>query len=151
MSGYASAVDFYRNADWLPIPLPRGKKFSPPAGFTGADGRWPDDEDSSRWCQEYADGNLALRLPEDTLGFDLDLYKAPNARIRLETLLGTPLPPTWSSSSSNDGSGIYFYRVPILGPDQRWRDTLVPGVEGSTPPARPRNFPSTLLVIRGET
>ena len=53
------------------------------------------------------------RVPDGIVGVDVDLYAAgaKESLIRLFAECG-PLPPTWSSSSRDDGSGIYFYRVP---------------------------------------
>lgn len=119
----------YLDAGWSGIlPLPPHAKHAPPAGYTGADGRWPTRHDIDRWAREQPDGNIALRLPRDVIGVDLDLYRNADARNELERLCG-PLPPTWCSTSRVDGSGIRFYRVPPPPAGTVWQSAPVPGVE----------------------
>ena len=43
---YAAACESYRQAGWQGvIPVPPDRKFPPPEGFTGADGRYPEPGD----------------------------------------------------------------------------------------------------------
>ncbi|HWP62817.1 MAG TPA: bifunctional DNA primase/polymerase [Candidatus Binatia bacterium] len=119
----------YRAAGWAgTIPLPAGRKRPPPAGFTGAAGRWPSDADVAAWLRQYgAEANLALRLPDTVIGIDVDAYGTKGAATfaRLEAAAG-PLPPTWTSTSRTDGvSEVALYRVPA---GHTWRDPG-PGVD----------------------
>ena len=126
---YASTARSYRDAGWLPLPLPFGAKFPPPAGFTGAKGADPSDADVDGWVTRAGGGNVALRLPDGVLGVDVDAYEAkPGA----ETLAGREaqwgaLPPTVRSTARGAGvSGIRLFRVP---PNLQWPGEVGPGIE----------------------
>lgn len=110
----ASTLDTARalfDLGWSPLPLPAGKKTPPPDGFTGYDGRYPTQADIDRWEQQGQwNGNLALRMPPDVVGIDVDAYKGGSVD-RLEGLYGQ-LPQTVWSTSRSDGSGIALFRVP---------------------------------------
>jgi Bifunctional DNA primase/polymerase, N-terminal len=79
-------------------------------------------EQVRRWIRSDPGGNIALRLPEDVIGIDLDLYPDPSKdhpaveRIAAwEALVGPlgPLPESPRATSRDDGvSGIRLYRVP---------------------------------------
>ena len=139
--GYAQWAQQYRSRLWtgvLPLP-PRTKKLTI-AGFTGRNGKNPDDAQIEAWCRRYANGNIALRMPGDVLGIDVDAYpytyeetdpetgetyevtgmKTGDLTLAaLEAELG-PLPATWRSSSRGDGpSGIRLFKVP---PGLLWGD-----------------------------
>ena len=133
---YAAAAVAYLDRGWSPLPLPPGRKFPPPSGFTGAAGMDPSRADVGGWIAEgeYATGegsltvgNVALRLPAGVLGIDVDHYGAKTGADTIaeaETTLG-PLPPTWRATSRPDTpSGIRLYRVPE---GLAWRD--LPSVE----------------------
>jgi hypothetical protein len=97
-------------AGWNPIPLPARQKAEPPRGLTGWRGRYlgEADLDAFDWT-----GNMALRLPPDVAGLDIDAYAGGNASLTaLEARFG-PLPPTVASTSRQDGSGIALYRIPM--------------------------------------
>jgi len=97
---------------WSPLPLPAGKKFPPPDGYTGYHGKYPTVEDIDKWeAQGLWTGNVALRLPSDVIGIDVDAYKGGSVD-DLEALYGT-LPETVWSTSRGDGSGIAMFRVPV--------------------------------------
>jgi hypothetical protein len=130
IDGYAAAAPLYVKAGWSsPLPLPMGEKEWPPKGVTGINGRVPDAAQIEKWRDEFPDGNIALRLGGRAIGVDLDLYRHADAREQLEELLGVKLPPTWSSSSRDDGSGIFLFAVPPLPKGKRWKHAPVPGVE----------------------
>jgi hypothetical protein len=57
----------------LPLP-PRAKKH-PPGGYTGKDGVYPDDQKIEEWRNRWVNGNIALRMPGDVLGIDVDDYE----------------------------------------------------------------------------
>ena len=115
MSGYASAAGEYWAKSWRGVlPLPPSKKFPPPVGTTGHDGYYPSWPDIQAWSEQTPDANLGLRLPNTVVGVDVDAY---NGKTGGQTLAEAErrwgeLPPTWRSTSRNDGvSGIRLYRV----------------------------------------
>lgn len=124
----SEAMSVYWRAGWRGIlPLPPGSKYPPPAGTTGHDGQDPSPDQLSAWARRRA-GGLALRMPVDVIGLDLDLYKGEGEASwrRLTGTLG-PLPPTWRSSARSDHSGIRLYRVP---PGVAWAERQAgPGIE----------------------
>lgn len=131
---FADAAGFYRRAGWAgTLPLPPGSKELGLTGWTGGHDRDPDDATVAYWAANgQAQGNIALRLPGDVIGLDVDAYDAwrpvrdpatgqVTSRLvhkrggetltELETTLG-PLPPTWISSARPAPSGIRLFRVP---------------------------------------
>jgi putative DNA primase/helicase len=129
--GYGSHARAYRRAGWKGVLyLPPRAKLPPPEGCTGREGRWLTDEDISEWRLRYPGHNLCLRLDLDIIGVDRDVYKVPDVLERLEEFLGCKLPPTWYSTSRDDGSGVYLYRVPPSMLDgKRWKSNPVSGCE----------------------
>lgn len=128
-SPYGTAALDLLNAGWhgiLPLP-PRAKKY-PPTGYTGSTGVDPSGADVYTWA-EHHDGNVALRMPPDVIGVDVDAYgekqgaaTMANARIAW----GAP-PATWRITSRDDGiSGIALYRVPV---GLAWPGEVGPGVD----------------------
>lgn len=126
---YADAARQYWAAGWA-NPIPVKGKWPPPSGYTGHDGAtvsWPD-------IQAWIDGdeaghNIALRLPGDVIGIDVDAYDGKVGEASLtaaEAELG-PLPPTIRSTSRApfEASGIRLYRVPagsnLRGAEKRFR------------------------------
>jgi hypothetical protein len=113
---YASAARAYLAAGYSPLPLPPGQKWPPPKGWTGADAPMADLDQVRRWIRSDPAGNIALRLPSDVIGIDLDLYPDPSkdhpAVERLaawEALVGLlgPLAESPRATSRDDGiSGI---------------------------------------------
>lgn len=126
---YADHAHAYLRAGWSPLPLPPRAKKPVPDGWTGRDGAWPSGADVHAWTEDRGDGNIALRLPPHVVGIDVDAYgDKPGGLVlaELERDLG-PLPPTWRSTSRDDGvSGIRLYTVP---PGRRWPSTLGPGID----------------------
>lgn len=111
---FASAAELYIQAGWRGvIPLPAGAKGPPPTGFTGWAGAVPSWADIQSWLDDRPESNLALRLPADVIGIDIDLYDGKPGRTTIDAAKTTygPLPLTWSSTSRDDGSGISLYRV----------------------------------------
>jgi putative DNA primase/helicase len=124
-SPYRFMAPQYHAAGWSPIPLPPGQKFPVPTSFTGADGKYVDAAQLKKWTAEkarvsvgnlnYAPGNIALRLPRNVLGVDVDAYgeKAGEATLQAAEADWGALPPTWVSTSRTDGlSGIRLFRIP---------------------------------------
>lgn len=123
-----AAFDDYWKAGWrgiLPLP-PRAKK-TPPDGYTGYQGAYPSYPDCHAWAED-GPRNICLRMPDNVVGIDVDHYDSKRGGDTLADLVGKhgPLPPTWLSTSRDDGiSGIRFYRVPpgtVL-------PTKLPGIE----------------------
>jgi hypothetical protein len=127
---YATAAPTYWAAGWRGIlPLPPNAKTPVPRGYTGAAGAWPSYPDITAWTEDQGHGNIALRLPPDVLGVDVDHYgNKPGGAVLadLEQRLGA-LPATWRTTSRDDGvSGIRLYRIPA---GLRWPGVLGPGIE----------------------
>lgn len=118
MSGpYATAADIYWRAGWRGIlPLPPNEKHDPPKGYTGAAGRYPFYPEVWEWITGRAGtGNIALRMPSNVIGIDVDDYgdKHGGDTLALAEAAHGTLPPTWRSTSRDDGvSGIRLYRIP---------------------------------------
>lgn len=140
---YARAAMRYLHAGWAPLPLPPAHKFPPPLGWTGGKAeRYPSGPDVQAWIDgdvdwrdqgvtrtfRGGDGNIAVRPAADVIGLDVDCYdgKPGAATIAAHEQQFGPLPPTWTSTSRTDGSGIRWFRVPER---LRWRDLAGGGVE----------------------
>lgn len=122
---YADTALLYRELGWMGVlPLPPREKSPIPEGFTGRDGGWPTPTQIETWRVSRATGNVALRLPEDVIGVDVDAYGTKRGAETLDEVdrhVG-PLPRTWISTARSDGvSGIRWFRVP---PGRRWRSDL---------------------------
>jgi len=126
---YGDAAQAYWRAGWA-NPIPVKGKDAPVSGYTGYEGRnvsWPDIQS---WLEgEEASHNIALRLPGDIIGIDVDAYDGKVGDISIaaaEAELG-PLPESARSTSRAPfaPSGIRFYRVPLnanlRGAEKRFR------------------------------
>lgn len=118
----------YLALGWSPLPLNLRTKDPVPEGYTGAKAgdRYVTPEEVRAWLQPravvhvgklaYPPGNIALRLPKDIIGLDVDAHsgKAGSATYRRALREWGPLPATWKSSSRPGSplSGIYLFRVP---------------------------------------
>jgi hypothetical protein len=101
----------YHEAGWHPLELPAGAKAPPPDGRTGYGGSDMTlaEIEAGGWA-----GNVGLRMPDDVLGLDVDVYHGGDRTLEELFVRCGPLPPTWiSHSGRNDGSGIRFFRVPV--------------------------------------
>lgn len=111
---YGAVAADYLAAGFAPLPLDPGTKWPPPEGFTGHHGD-PTPEQVEEWSRQNPTGNIALRLPADVIGIDVDHYGATKRGLdelrTLEERLGS-LPPTVISTSRENGSGIRLYLVP---------------------------------------
>jgi P4 family phage/plasmid primase-like protien len=136
---YTVAATDYLEAGWAPIPLPIRGKWPPPDGYTGANGKYADAEDVKKWCAakarykagnlNSAPGNVALRLPANVLGIDVDAYgekSGADSLAEAEAEWGC-LPATWVATSRTDGlSGIRLFRIPE---GLAWPGQVGPGIE----------------------
>lgn len=126
---YADAARVYREHGWLGV-LPadlNGRPGHVPAGYSGGHDADPDDAQVAAWTATHGDHNVALRLPDDVLGLDVDVYGGKRGDETVDYLahqvgLGE-LPPTWTSTARGPGqpSRIHLYRVP---PGGGWRSDL---------------------------
>jgi putative DNA primase/helicase len=142
---YALAARAYFEAGWSPIPLPHEQKFpvpdqfpaGTPLSFTGASGAYVREEHIRVWLSKkgranagklsYPPSNIAIRLPETVLGVDVDAYdgKAGARTLQAAEEEWGALPPTWVSTSKDDGiSGIRWFRIP---PGLAWPGELPQG------------------------
>lgn len=111
---YAYGAFAYLAAGWDPIPLGVGRRNSPPVGVTGARGRSVTAEDVAAWVAARGGDNLGLRLPQGVVGIDVDCHdgKLGGEQLLILEARHGKLPPTWHSTSRDDGSRIAFYRCP---------------------------------------
>lgn len=120
---YQMAAAAYLNHGWSPIPFPTGEKFPPATGYTGAAGDWVTAAHVHEWlngkrCKAgnliFAAGNIALRMPRNVIGIDVDAHsgKAGKETLKKAEKAWGKLPGTWSTSARAWPSGIRLYRVP---------------------------------------
>jgi hypothetical protein len=104
-----SAALAAHDAGWHPVKIPKGKKFPPETGRTGYKGR--NRVRGELVGEDWSDSSLAVRMPPDVIGIDLDVYNGGDLGPH-EAEYG-PLPMTVMSTARTDGSGIRFFRVPV--------------------------------------
>ena len=121
---FASHVADYALAGWPCIlPVPPETKTPPPVGYTGAEGRDTDSLTLVDWVAKFPAHSIALRMPENVIGIDVDQYAKGTGEHTVqkrgaETLAACverwgPLPATWTSTARGEGpSRIHFFRVP---------------------------------------
>ena len=110
--GYADVASSYVEAGWTSLPLPRGSKYPPPAGYTGEGRSIPTARMIEHWSKTCRDGNVAVVMPEGVVGIDVDAYHGGADTFRRLVKRYGPIPLTKYSTSRTDGSGISMYRVP---------------------------------------
>lgn len=128
--GYAAAAPVYWEAGWRGVlPFHARSKWPPPAvkesgktvvSYTGYNGIDPSYPDVLTWCEEFPDGNLGLRLPNNddiaVIGIDVDDYDSKTGAATFAEAVRRwgPLPraPRSSSRVGNRISGIRLFRVP---------------------------------------
>lgn len=121
---YAAAARVYRELGWQGVIPVVGKSENIPHGFTGGYLAYPEDAQVELWCSMRGRDNVALRMPDDVIGIDVDAHHSRPGLDTItwwETQLGEELPLTWHSTSRTDGSRILFYRVPV---GLTWRSDL---------------------------
>lgn len=112
---YRASAAMYHTLGWSPIPLPHRAKASPPRGWTGRDGRRPSRADVEAWAEDQPAANIAVRLPDNVVGIDVDAYGDKHGADTLDAAESRwgALPDTAVSTSRSDGvSGIRLFRVP---------------------------------------
>lgn len=125
---YGQAANAYWAAGWRGIlPLPANRKKHPPTGYTGRNGMDSSYPDIAAWLDTESDGNIALRMPHNVIGLDIDDYgdKAGVGTLELHEAMHGKLPATWRSTSRDTRlGGIRFFRVP---PGLEWPGELEGG------------------------
>lgn len=128
---YAHGALRYLDAGWRgPLPTDWPSTGVPPEGYTGGRARpnwgvYPDRDQVETWVRERGHASLGLRVPTDVLVVDVDAYDGKRGLVTLEWVtdqVGEPPPPTWYSTSRQDGSMKLFYRVPEYDVGYRWRE-----------------------------
>ncbi len=128
---YASGAQTYIRTGWQGVlPGDIGGNGVVPAGYSGRNGAYPAEAQVHQWMLEHASASLALRVPGDVLGIDVDAYDEKPGAATLYDLIQEcgALPLTFKSTSrmpDDLASGIYFFRVPE---GIEWI-TELPGVE----------------------
>lgn len=115
-SPYKDAALRYMTHGWvgpLPVGTGRGQKKTPPDGYTGNDGIWPTEDQIADWVRTKPDVNIALRLPPDIIGIDVDDYgDKPGAdTMTAATQRHGKLPRTWISTARDGHSGIRWFQL----------------------------------------
>jgi hypothetical protein len=89
------------------------QKTHPPTGYTGNDGTWPTEEQIIEWTQARGQVNIALRLPKNVVGIDVDDYDdKPGAdTMTATTEVHGRLPRTWISTARSGRSGIRWFTL----------------------------------------
>lgn len=114
---YAAYAHDYRKKGYSPLPLPKGKKAPVPNGWTGSEGLFASGPDIQEWCESNPEGNIALRLPRNVIGIDVDDYglKSGAKSVRDAIAEFGPLPSTGRMTARYEQdkvSGIRLFRVP---------------------------------------
>jgi hypothetical protein len=125
---YGCAAQRYFDAGWWPIPVFGDDKAGIPSGVTGNEGKAVVQTDINRWLRSYPAANIALRLPPDLVGIDIDNYGEKPGVATMQAMIEKcgPLPPTVVATARDLPSGKYLYRVPM---GTRLRGKVGPGVE----------------------
>jgi len=107
-------ADALLRSGWSPLPLPPRAKSEPPKGYTGYAGKYATAQDVANWdARGQWGGNIAIRLPPDVVGVDVDVYHDGDLGLAELVRKYGDLPPTVWSTSREDGSGIALFRVPV--------------------------------------
>ena len=109
---FARAARDYLAAGWSPVPCDAKRLLV--KGVSGHKGRAVVDADVRRWADQFPTANVALRLPRDVVGLDVDAYGDKPGADTLAALVAEhgPLPPTKVATARVLPSGRYLYRVP---------------------------------------
>ena len=118
---YATHWQSYKAAGWIPLPLPKGSKFPPPANTTGRRAPEPSGWRYEQWAQEERgkNGNIASRMPRGVIGIDVDAARGKPGAGTFRQLIAQcgQLPEHPVSSAADDaalqaGHGIHYFRLP---------------------------------------
>lgn len=118
---YSLSAMTYYEAGFSPLPA-IGKLLR----VSGATGRHPiaTREQVEQWVKTHGSFNVALRLPKNVIGLDIDAYKGDFERLRLlEEKLGK-LPTSWNSDSRGGNGGKLLFRVPNCHESAKWKSNI---------------------------
>lgn len=126
---YRDTAITYLEQGWRGVlPLPQAAKWPPPTNTTGRGNDDPQFDDIIEWLTQ-PNANIALRMPANIIGLDVDAYGDKKGAYTLQMLeleLGY-LPPTWRITSRDDGtSGIRLFKTP---PGLKWPSIAGEGIE----------------------
>lgn len=111
----------YFDAGFSPLPA-LGKLLA----VKGASGRHPmaPRHQVEKWSRTHGPFNVALRLPKNVIGLDIDEYKGDLDRLaELESELGK-LPVTWNSDSRGGAGGKLLFRIPDELASDKWQSNI---------------------------
>lgn len=121
MNPYGISALAYHDAGFSPLPA-LGKLLV----VKMASGRHPNvsREQIEKWSKTHGPFNVALRVPKNVIGLDIDEYKGDLDRLKkLESELGE-LPPTWNSDSRGGTGGKLLFRVPDELASDKWQSNI---------------------------
>ncbi len=140
VTGYADVQASYIDAGWTPLPLPRGQKMPPPKGYTGEGRAIPTARILKHWADSQPGGNVALVMPQDVIGIDVDIYGDKHGGetfrkllSRYSSLPNAPYSTSRSGTEHGIPGGIHFYRVP---PCVKWVRGVGSGIDVIQPSHR---------------
>jgi AAA domain/Bifunctional DNA primase/polymerase, N-terminal len=129
---YGIAAQAYHKLGFAPLPLNPKTKQPLANSFHGRSQKWPTDLEVQEMRKRHGDANIAIVLPEDVIGLDIDAYDGKGGSetfVSLEDKLGV-LPKTVKSTARDDGiSGIRLFRVPEAYKDAEWPSHAGPGID----------------------
>lgn len=119
---YADHAKAYLEKGYSPLPLPPGKKWPPPEGWTGDVGPMATEKEVHQWMGldqvDGTDSNIALRLPRGVIAIDVDDYGDHGGAATMQRAveaLGSLKDVTLGKSSARgftDPSGHRLFRIP---------------------------------------
>ncbi len=121
MNPYGVAAIPYFDAGFSPLPA-LGKLVI----VKHASGRYPiaPRERVEKWTRTHSPFNIALRLPNNVMAFDIDAYKGDIEKLeKLESELGK-LPTTWNSDSRGGDGGKLLFRIPDELASDKWESNI---------------------------
>jgi hypothetical protein len=110
----ASALQYLESGLGYPIPSAYPmEKFPPVTGWTGRDGRVPNEAQVRKWMDTHPDSNVLIRLAPDVIGIDVDDYDEKHGWSTITDLQDAhgKMPVTYRSSAREFPSGIFWYRL----------------------------------------
>ena len=124
-----AAAELIASGLGTPLPLPEGRKKTPPKDTTGGKNPRPTTDEALALLDDH-DGNVCLRMADGVVGIDVDVYgdKHGDQTMRAKVAEWGPLPDTYMSTSRDpeSGSGLYYFRVPA---GTKLRGEIRPAVE----------------------
>lgn len=130
---FANNYEGYNAEGWLgTLPVNRDKELQV-AGYSGKKHAdiYPDIYQLEQWAQgQFSDSNIALRMPRNVIGIDVDDYDDKNGAAELAGMVAKwgPLPATYTSTARGEGqpSRIHFFLIPD---GLEWPGNASPSIE----------------------